>query len=152
MSAKWRRSRRNSKRFDILKAFRRIKDKRFPQKSLVKNLKPRKRVYSYKYRVPGAHAERRMREPEPLIDVLEAKDDVIVVAEFVGFSRENLRIHVKNQRLTLSAESSNRKYYKSLNLPKRVIPNTMRATCKNGVLEVLFKKMAEEKTIGKVAE
>jgi HSP20 family molecular chaperone IbpA len=44
-----------------------------------------------------------------------------------------------------------RKYYKSLNLPKRVIPNTIRMTHKNGVLEIRLKKAVEEKTIDKVA-
>jgi HSP20 family protein len=92
-----------------------------------------------------------MREPEPLIDILEEKGEITVVAEFVGFNRENLRIHVKNQRLTLSADASDRKYYKSLNLPKRVIPSTIHTTYKNGVLEVRLRKAVEEKTIDEVA-
>jgi len=92
-----------------------------------------------------------MKEPEPLIDVLEEKDGIIVVAELAGFNREDLRIHVKNQRLTLSAESPDRKYHKSLNLPKRVIPSTIHMTYKNGVLEIQLEKTVEEKAIDKVA-
>ena len=82
---------------------------------------------------------------------LKKKTEIIVVAEFAGFKRENLRTNVKNQRLTLSADTLDRKYYKSLNLPKRVIPNTIRMTHKNGVLEIRLKKAVEEKAIDKVA-
>jgi HSP20 family protein len=74
-----------------------------------------------------------------------------VVAEFAGFDKENIRTSVKDQRLTLSAHTSDRKYYKSLNLPGRVIPSTMRTTYKNGVLEIHLKKAVEEKAIDKVA-
>jgi HSP20 family protein len=108
-------------------------------------------VHPSRYGTPKTNGGGRMREPEPLIDILEEKGEIIVVAEFVGFSRENLRINVKNQRLTLSAETPNRKYYKSLNLPKRVIPNAIRTTYKNGVLEIQLKKAVEEKTIDRVA-
>jgi HSP20 family protein len=92
-----------------------------------------------------------LKELEPLIDILEERDDVIIVAELAGFNNEDLRIHAENQRVTLSAEASDRKYYKSLNLPKRVIPSTMRSRYKNGVLEIQLKKAAEEKAIDKVA-
>jgi HSP20 family protein len=93
---------------------------------------------------------RKWKEPKPLIDVLEEKNKIIVVAEFAGFKRENLKIHVKDQRLILSAESSDRKYHKSLNLPKRVIPSTMCTSFKNGVLEIEFEKAVKEKAIDKV--
>jgi HSP20 family protein len=92
-----------------------------------------------------------MKEPQPLLDVLEEKNEIIVVAEFAGFNRESLKISVENQRLTLCAESLDRKYYKSLNLPKRVIPSTIRTTYKNGVLEIQLKKVIQEKTIDEVA-
>jgi len=92
-----------------------------------------------------------LREPKPLIDILEGNDDIMVVAEFAGFNKEDLRINVKDQKLTLSAEASDRKYRKSLNLPKRVIPSTICTTYKNGVLEIRLKKAIEEKAMDKVA-
>jgi len=97
--------------------------------------------------VQKASAQKKLREPRPLVDVLEGNDDVVVVAEFAGFKKEDLRINVKNQRLTLSAEAFDRKYHKSLNLPKRVIPSTICTTYKNGVLEIRLKKAAEEKAL-----
>jgi len=85
-----------------------------------------------------------------LVDVLEGPDEIIVVADLAGFNREDLRVHVKDERLTVAAEALDRKYRKSLNLPKRVIPRTIRTTYKNGVLEIRLKK-AEEKSLDKMA-
>ncbi len=105
----------------------------------------------FAYAVPKIYRKRELREPEPLIDILEENNEVIVVAEFAGFSKEDLKAHVKNQRLTLSAEALDRKYHKSLNLPTEVIPSSMRTAYKNGVLEVRLKKIAKEKAVDRIA-
>jgi HSP20 family protein len=94
--------------------------------------------------------EKKCREPKHLVDVLEATEEIVVVADFAGFRREDLRVRASGERLTVAAESADRKYRKSLNLPKRVIPSTMRTTYKNGVLEIRLKK-AEEKSMSKIA-
>ena len=151
MSAKWRRSKKRSKRFDIFRALNRAKDRSTLEEVRIKTSRVKKQRYPSRYRTPSTYRGRKWREPEPLIDVLEGKNEIIVVAEFAGFKREHLRIHVKNQRLTLSAEALNRKYHKSLNLPKRVVPSNINTTYKNGVLEIRLKKAIEEKAIDKVA-
>ena len=91
-----------------------------------------------------------MQDPKPLIDILEEKSFVTVVAEITGFNRDTLKIHVKDQRITLSAKSKDRRYYKSLNLPKVVIPDVMYTKYKNGVLEIKLRKA--ETAINKEAE
>jgi HSP20 family molecular chaperone IbpA len=59
---------------------------------------------------------------------------------------------VNNQKLTLSGKAKDRRYYKSLNLPKVVIPNIVHTTYKNGVLEIKLKTATKEQTINKEAE
>jgi len=152
LSAKWRRNKKRLKGFGIFKALKRVESKNLPQTFRIKNSRIKKHAYPYIYQFPKSYGKRKWREPEPLIDVLEGKDEVIIVAEFAGFNRENLRIHVKNQCLTLSAEDLDRKYYKSLNLPTGVIPNSLRTTHKNGVLEIRLKKANEEKALDRVAD
>jgi HSP20 family molecular chaperone IbpA len=152
LSAKWRRSRRNPKWLDIFKAFNSARGKRTPQISHMDEWKIRKRVYASRQRMPETCLESRMREPEPLLDVLEEKGEITVFVEFAGFKKDSLKINVENHKLTLCAEALNRKYYKSLNLPKRVIPKTIRTTCKNGVLEIQLKKAMQGKTLDKVAD
>jgi HSP20 family molecular chaperone IbpA len=146
LSAKWRRNR-NSKKFNIFRVFNKIRDRNSPQTFQTKGSRVRRQSYPYRYRVQKVSAEKKLREPRPLADVLEGNDDIVVVAEFAGFRKEDLRINLKNQRLTLSAEVLDRKYHKSLNLPKRVIPSTLCTTYKNGVLEIRLKKAAEEKAL-----
>lgn len=151
MSAKWRRSKKHLKRFDLFKTLKKVENKNTYQPSHVRKPHVKSHTRSYKYTLPKIHEKRAWREAEPLIDVFEEKDDIIVIAEFAGFSKEGLKIHLKNQRLTLSAEASNQKYHKSLNLPAVVIPKSIRTTYKNGVLEIRLKKAREEKAVDKLA-
>ena len=151
MSAKWRRSRRNSKRFSIFRVIGKVRDKDAFQKFRVKGSEVKRYVRTSRHRVQRISGEKGLREPKPLVDVLEGNDDIIVVAEFAGFDREDLRIHLKDQKLTLSAEALDRKFHKSLNLPKRVIPSAICTTYKNGVLEIRLKKAIEEGAMDRVA-
>ena len=93
---------------------------------------------------------RKVQEPKPLIDVFQENNFITVVAEITGFNKETLKIHVKDQKITLSAKSKDRRYYKSLNLPKMVIPDVMYTKFKNGVLEIKLKKA--ETAINKEAD
>jgi len=151
LSAKWRRSKKHPKKSKIFEDLKGIENKKAPSTFRFKNQRIKKHARPCLYKVPKIYREKKWTELEPLIDVLEEKDEVIVVAEFAGFNRENLRIHVKNQRLTLSAEALDRKYHKSLNLPTGVIPNSIRTAYKNGVLEIRLKKGIEEKAVDKIA-
>jgi len=94
--------------------------------------------------------ERKVQNPKPLIDIFQENNFITVVAEITGFNRETLKIHVKDQKITLSAKSKDRRYYKSLNLPKLVIPDVMYTKYKNGVLEIKLKKA--EPAINKQAD
>jgi len=151
LSAKWRRSRKRFRKLNFIETFK--KKDVAPSFRVFKNENvPLKRwKIPYKYHASRTSGKTRLRDPEPLIDVIDEKDDVVVIAEFAGFNRENLNVRVDNQRLTLSAEASGRKYYKSLNLPSKVISSTMRLVHRNGVLEIRVKKIVEEKPIDKVA-
>ena len=97
-----------------------------------------------------------MEEPKPLIDIFQENNYITVIAEIAGFNKETLKIHVKDQKITLSAKSKDRRYYKSLNLPKVVIPDIMYTKFKNGVLEIKLKKaesaIKQETTINKEAD
>jgi HSP20 family protein len=91
-----------------------------------------------------------MQDPTPLIDVFQENNFITIIAEIAGFNKETLKIHVKDQKITLSAKSKDRRYYKSLNLPKLVIPDVMYTKFKNGVLEIKLRKA--ETAINKEAD
>ena len=102
------------------------------------------------FRTPKSFAKRNLAEPKPLIDIFQENNYITIIAEIAGFNKESLKIHVKDQKLILSAKSKDRRYYKSLNLPKVVIPDVMYTKFKNGVLEIKLKKA--ETAINKEAD
>lgn len=150
MSAKWRRNKKTLNKFNIFRVFNKTKEKNTPRTFRIKSSNVKRHTNRLRYKVEKI-PEENLKEPPPLIDVVEDGDEIAVFAEFAGFSMENLRINVRNQRLTLSARASDRKYRKSLNLPKRVIPDTVCTTYKNGVLEIRLKKAFEQEAMDKIA-
>jgi HSP20 family molecular chaperone IbpA len=137
MSAKWRRSKRFLKWIDSEKT----QNPKKNQRSLpVQKFKTPIGTHLRKYNLPRKLGRDSLREPQPLVDLFQEEDSIIVVAEIVGFNKETLKIDVKDQKLTLSAKAKDRRYYKSLNLPKEVIPNIFHTTYKNGVLEIKLRK------------
>jgi len=143
MSAKWRRSRKFLKWLDL-------QGPRKTPKSLriLENFRRVQNVHPQKNRSRG-YDRKSWKEPKPLIDIFQESSWITIVAEIAGFNRETLKIDVKDQKLTLSARAKDRRFYKSLNLPKVVIPNVMHTTYKNGVLEIKLRKAVKEETIKK---
>jgi HSP20 family molecular chaperone IbpA len=135
MSAKWRRSKKHLKWLEPQNLRTRPKTVRID-----KIQKPRS-VYPQKHRVFRSYQKGKWKAPKPLIDIFQEKSWITIVAEIVGFNKETLKINVKDQKITLSAKAKDRRYYKSLNLPKVVIPNIMHTTYKNGVLEIKLKRL-----------
>jgi HSP20 family molecular chaperone IbpA len=144
---KWRRSEKRPKWFRTAKRLNRTEEKflRFD------NLKFTRRQHPYKHGSLKIFKGKSWKEPEPLLDVFREKDKIVVVAELKGFKRENIRVQTEKQRLTLTAKTQGRRYYKSLNLPDAVIPEATRITYKNGVLEIQLKKALETEPVNKVA-
>ena len=118
----------------------------------MENMRATRGLRVLKYRLPKGYVKKEWKEPKPLIDIFQEKGWVTIVAEIAGFNKETLKIHVKDLKLTLSARAKDRRYYKSLNLPKAVIPSAVHTSFKNGVLEIRLKKAEKEEPLNKEAE
>ncbi|ARM75101.1 archaeal heat shock protein Hsp20 [Acidianus manzaensis] len=79
-------------------------------------------------------------EREPLVDVIEKGDEVRVIAEVPGVDKNNIKVKVDGNTLTITAQEGDKKYYKEVELPAKVDENSAKANYKNGVLEIVFKK------------
>ena len=77
---------------------------------------------------------------EPLVDVIDEKDRVVIVAEMPGIDKDKIDIKIKGRKLIIKARDTDRKYYKEIELPAKVKPETAKARYKNGVLEVTIEK------------
>ncbi len=137
MSAKWRPSSKNKKWLNLneLKAGKKVK---------LPTNQPKAATNTNNFRPAKSYSKKAEPEPKPLIDIFQDSANITVIAEIAGFNKDTLKINVDNQKLTLSAKSKDRRYYKSLNLPKVVIPDAMHTKYKNGVLEIKLKKAETE--------
>jgi len=73
---------------------------------------------------------------EPMVDIFEEKDHILVVAEMPGIGAEDVRLEVKDDLLTLHAEKGDKKYRKEILLPESFSREKMRVSCNNGILEI----------------
>lgn len=73
---------------------------------------------------------------EPMVDVFEEEDHVLVLAELPGVGKDDVKVDVKDDVLTITAEHGEKKYRKEVLLPCCVAKTKMQVTCNNGVLEI----------------
>jgi Molecular chaperone (small heat shock protein) len=84
-------------------------------------------------------------EREPLVDVVEKGDEIRVIAEVPGVNKDSIKVKVVNgKKLIVQATGEDRKYYKEVELPAKVDEKSAKASYKNGVLEVVLKKVKTE--------
>jgi len=87
-------------------------------------------------------------EREPLVDIIPSDGEVRVIAELPGVEKEDIKLHGTENSLTISVDTSQRKYYKEIELPVKVDPKNAKSSYRNGVLEVILRKKEEEKPKG----
>ncbi len=83
-------------------------------------------------------------EMEPLVDVMELDDEVWIIAELPGVPKEKIKVKSTPNKVIIKAEND-RKYYKVVDLPVEVEPDTAKASYRNGVLEIKIKKKKQKK-------
>jgi HSP20 family protein len=97
----------------------------------------------------------------PAVDLYEEKDDIVVKAELPGINKDDVEVNLSDHTLTIKGEKKHEKeikeenYYRSersygsfirtLELPKDVHSDKVKASFKNGVLEVRLPKTEEAK-------
>jgi HSP20 family protein len=109
-----------------------------------------------------AHATREDRREfqfQPVVDIFEAKDAIVVKAELPGVKADDVNIHVEKNLLTISGErrlenEENRDGYhriestygtfsRSFSLPNHVNSEAIDANLENGILTLRMPKRAE---------
>ena len=91
---------------------------------------------------------------EPLVDTLV--DDkaklVRLIAEMPGVEKKDVKIVVDGKIVNIDAERGDKKYHVKVPIKHKVDENSVKASYKNGILEIIFKQLAEEKPKGKTVE
>jgi HSP20 family protein len=73
---------------------------------------------------------------EPLVDVHQEEDHVLVLVELPGVARENVTLELAEDRLSLSAQRGQTSYRKEITLPGKFSEEAMHWDCHNGILQV----------------
>ena len=91
---------------------------------------------------------------EPLVDTIVDKKEKLVklIAEMPGVEKSDVKIVVENKTVDLSAEHDDKKYHAKVPLQYKVDENSAKASYKNGVLQIVFELVEEEKAKGKTVE
>lgn len=77
---------------------------------------------------------------EPMVDVLEEDDHILVIAEMPGIAAEDVHLEVSDDILILAAEKGDKKYRKEVLLPRSVQRKKMTVSCNNGIVEIKCRK------------
>jgi HSP20 family protein len=77
---------------------------------------------------------------EPMVDLFDEPDHVLLVAEMPGVGEKDVRVDLKEDILTIAAEKGDTKYRKEVLLPQTFSPKQMSHSCRNGILEVRLTK------------
>ncbi|UCC58347.1 MAG: Hsp20/alpha crystallin family protein, partial [Candidatus Bathyarchaeum sp.] len=98
-------------------------------------------------------AETRMGKPymdvkekrEPLADVMNTDNEVKVFVELPGVEKKDIKLSGTEDKLTISVDTAERKYFKEVELPAKVNLKKATSKYKNGVLDITIPKKKEEK-------
>ena len=81
------------------------------------------------------------------VDVHESAEEVRVIADIPGVSKEDIDLKCDGRTLHLDAASDTREYRERVSLPSPVDEHSASATYNNGVLEVVFERDSESTSI-----
>jgi HSP20 family protein len=73
---------------------------------------------------------------EPMVDIFEEEDHVLVVAELPGVGSKDVHIDIKDDVLTIQAQKKDKKYRKEVLLPGSFSKDKIEFSCNNGILEI----------------
>lgn len=73
---------------------------------------------------------------EPMVDVFEEADHVLVVAEMPGIGPDDVRVEVRDDILVIAAEKGDKKYRKEVLLPQSFTSEKLKVGCQSGILQV----------------
>jgi HSP20 family protein len=83
---------------------------------------------------------------EPLADVIPGDGEIRVIVELPGVEKKDIKLSGTENKLTISVDTPERKYFKEVELPAKVETKKATSKYKNGVLDITIPKKKEEKT------
>lgn len=83
---------------------------------------------------------------EPLVDVFDSDDELLLLIDLPGVAREQLQVSVKAETLTLEAKRDDDSLYsRSFQLPRSVDTERISVSLQDGVARATLPKLARAK-------
>ena len=95
------------------------------------------------------HGRAGFSDRELLTDLIECDDSVSVTIELPGVEKNDIELRATPDSLTIKVDTPNRKYNKEFSLPCEVKPDKIKATYKNGILDITIKRKKSKEKKGK---
>ena len=89
---------------------------------------------------------------EPLADVIPGDGEIRVIVELPGVEKKDIKLSGTENKLTISVDTPERKYFKEVELPAKVETKKATSKYKNGVLDITIPKKKEEKSKSETIE
>lgn len=102
-----------------------------------------------KFGRPGFGQEEKEDGREPLTDIQEVEDHIAITMELPGVEKEDIDLEIFEHSLTINVDTEERKYHKKIKLPDNLDPSSVKATCKNGVLDIVINRQVKKPKKGK---
>lgn len=88
---------------------------------------------------------------EPLVDIIEGDKEITITAELPGVKKEEINLKVENNRtILLNVKNAQRPYFKRIELHSKINKDSAKASFKNGILEVTFNKIKDNRERGNI--
>lgn len=82
-----------------------------------------------------------IREKQPIVDVFEEEDYLLILAELPGVDRKDVKVKADENTLIITAENATRKYLETIKLPTRITSDAVKFTYRNNILQAKLKKI-----------
>jgi HSP20 family protein len=89
---------------------------------------------------------------EPLIDVMESDDTVRVIVELPGVRKDDIKIDAHERLLDIEVDNEAKQFRHQVDLPCDIQPDSVKASCKNGVLVISMRRAVKRKKKGRTVK
>ena len=91
-------------------------------------------------------------ENKSFTDIIEGEKTIAITVEIPGVEKEEINMNTTDKALTIDINTAQRKFHTVIEYPCEVNPDTIKATYKNGVLDITIDRNEEIKRVGKRVE
>jgi HSP20 family protein len=109
------------------------------------------RIQEFNNRQPQQNEPEISDDPEPLVDLIEEANKLVVLAALQGVEKDDIDLRITENCLTVSVDAADFEWYNELKLPTKVDPKSACASYKNGVLEVKMNKVEKPIKDGRIS-